>query len=172
MSEAHYVLAGKIVGVHGIKGMVKIFSYCESDALFSPDAVIFSKDPDGNFIRHKIVSSSRYKRILRVLLEGISNRDDAASFVNLDIYVQKSDLEKPESGAYFWFDLIGMAVMDENSLCLGHVASIFHTGSNDVLVVTNAQNNEILIPAIASVVREVDVPNRMMHVVIPEGLTA
>lgn len=70
---------------------------------------------------------------------------------------------------FYWKDLIGISVYDEEGTFLGILESIIETGSNDVYVVKKDEE-EILIPALASVVKAVDVSRKSMHVSIPEGL--
>ena len=73
-----------------------------------------------------------------------------------------------EDGSYYWCDLIGSAVYDDEQY-IGTLESIIPTGSNDVYVVTDGEK-ETLVPALASVVREVDVNRKRMRVTLPEGL--
>ena len=70
-------------------------------------------------------------------------------------------------------DLIGLSVYTIDGDCLGRIDSIIPTGSNDVYVVKNmvdGKENEVLIPALESVVVEVDLNREIMRVDLPEGL--
>ncbi|MEE8480397.1 MAG: ribosome maturation factor RimM, partial [Desulfobacterales bacterium] len=78
-----------------------------------------------------------------------------------------------EDGSYYWFDIIGLSVFITDGKCIGNVESIFPTGSNDVYVVKNPNNDldsEILVPALESVVLSIDLKNKKMHVNLPDGL--
>jgi 16S rRNA processing protein RimM len=83
--------------------------------------------------------------------------------------MEKSRLPDLEDGSYYWSDLIGLAVQTVDRQPLGTLSSIFRTGSNDVYVV-RAGDDETLIPALASVVKAVDLENGTMTVALPEGL--
>ena len=78
-----------------------------------------------------------------------------------------------EDDTYYWIDLIGMAVFGPDDEYLGHITEIITTGANDVYVVKTPddyQVKEILLPAISSVIIEVDMAAKRMCVVLPEGL--
>ena len=74
-----------------------------------------------------------------------------------------------EKDSYFWFDLIGMAVFTTTGEYLGRLESIIETGSNDVYVVQDGKE-EVLVPALESVVVDVDIEANRMQVELPEGL--
>ena len=72
-------------------------------------------------------------------------------------------------GEYFHFQLLGLRVLTEEGEDLGRVCEILETGSNDVYIVAN-DSGELLLPALADVVREVQVSEGLMVVRLPEGL--
>lgn len=163
---------GKIVGVHGIKGTVKVYSYADSVSSFKPgSSVILEADGlEKTFIIAWV--KSHHKTVL-VAFEGITNRDRAEELVGLEFFIARNSLETLEEGVYYWSDIIGLAVYTLENEYLGRVASILQTGSNDVYVVKNKKGQEpaeILVPALDWVVREIDVDQKMMRVDLPEGL--
>jgi 16S rRNA processing protein RimM len=87
-------------------------------------------------------------------LEGIDDRDQAASLRSAQIAVPRSALPAAPKGEYYWADLIGLCVVNCEGVELGVVDEVFATGANDVLVVRGAR--ERLIPFVQSVVIEVD----------------
>ena len=74
-----------------------------------------------------------------------------------------------EEGTYYWVDLIGIGVFTTEKEYLGRIESIVETGSNDVYVVKNGER-EILIPALETVVLDIDLGKKQMQVDLPEGL--
>jgi len=168
VSENEHILIGKIVGLHGIKGVLRICSYAESDALFSAGSPVLVNSA-GEIFTHTIKESAPHKRGLLLHLEGIENRGHAESLVGSDLFIEKSALPQPEEGSYYWSDLIGLSVFTPENSFLGKLTAVMPTGSNDVYVVKNGKK-ETLIPAIASVVMAVDIENRTMQVQLPEGL--
>lgn len=169
MSENRYILIGKIVGVHGIRGGLRIASYAESDALFAAGSLIFMKNSDDQMIPHTIRQAEPHKRGLLLHLEEIRDREHAEHLADADLFIERSVLPQPEDGSYYWHDLIGISVFDAESGFLGKLTAVMPTGSNDVYVVKNGKK-EILIPAIASVVTGIDPESKTMQVQLPEGL--
>ena len=103
------------------------------------------------------------------LLARVNDRDAAEVLIGSHLWVDKASLPDLEDGDYYWFELIGMSVYTAEDAYLGTVASILPTGSNDVYVVRNG-DEEILLPALASVVLAIDTDQRRMTVILPEGL--
>jgi 16S rRNA processing protein RimM len=163
-----YLLIGKITGPHGIKGLLKVHSYAESLDLFAPDEPIFLKRGK-DYEPCTVLSASPHKKGVLLLLEGITDRNRAEAICGVEIYVEKSRLPELEEDVYYWDDLIGLSVEDEDGSVLGSLTSIIETGSNDVYVVQKGKE-EILIPALEHVILSVDLETGLMRVCLPEGL--
>jgi len=86
-----------------------------------------------------------------------------------NVLLPKSMLETLPEGEYYWDDIVGLSVYDEKGVYLGKIAAIFPTGSNDVYV-CKKEEKEILLPAIADVIREIDIKNRSMIVRLLSGM--
>jgi 16S rRNA processing protein RimM len=164
------VTIGKIVGVHGIKGYVKIHCEAESFSVFAPGHTVIVRDSKGGNRVMEIVDARLQGRKQLLLLKGISDRNLAETLPGSDLLVEKSSLPDLEPDTYYWSDISGMSVISVDGRCVGTVASLIETGSNDVYVVQTPDAGEILIPAIASVILEIDLNRKIMRVNIPEGL--
>jgi len=163
-----FVLAGKIIGVHGIRGVIKFKSYVEAE-LLTPGNPLFYHSTDHQVNRISILSIKPNKRIYLITVEGVNDRSQAEAFVGTDIYIERSALPELDSDTYYWFELEGLNVQDISSGHIGVVRSIMATGSNDVYVIEN-NGDEILIPAITSVVKTIDIEQKLMIIDLPEGL--
>ena len=163
------VLIGKIVGAHGLKGTSKIQSYAESLEIFKPGTVLLVSSPDGSENRHEIDWIKPHSRGALLTLKEITGCDQAKSLIGSELYIEKAELPKLEPGAYYWFDLVGVSVYTSDDRYIGRIASIIETGANDVYVVKDAER-EILVPALESVVRSIDIESKIMRVELPEGL--
>ncbi len=98
-----------------------------------------------------------------VALEGCGDRESAAALRHAAVAVPRSALPEPESGEYYWHDLIGLAVATTEGVELGRVDHLLETGANDVLVVYG--DRERLIPWIqGQVVQSVDLASGRMIV--------
>lgn len=169
MSENEHILIGKIVGVHGISGCLRICSYAESDAIFAAGSRVWVKNCAEKMSAHTIREASPHKRGLLLHLEEVRDRDHAESLAGSDLFIGKFDLPPPEEGSYYWHDLIGLSVFTSENSFLGKLSAVIPTGSNDVYVVKNGKR-ETLVPAIGSVVTGIDLESGTMRVQLPEGL--
>jgi len=164
---------GKIVGAHGVKGNIKVYSYAESLALFEQGSsilVVSAKEFEQTF---EIKWIKPHGRVALLSLEGIESRDLAETLIGSELFVKRDRLPELVDGSYYWFDIIGLAVFTNDEKYIGRVESIISTGSNDVYVVKDTQkdrDNEILIPATESVVLKIDLEQKRMIVDLPEGL--
>jgi 16S rRNA processing protein RimM len=165
-----HVLIGKIVGIHGIKGTNKLRSYAESLTVFSPDRSILLRDLRGREASYEINWVKPHTGIPLISFKGITNRDQAKTLIGSELFIPQSELPDLDEDTYYWFDLIGMEVYTITEEFLGRIESIIETGSNDVYVV-KGREKEVLIPALESVVLEIDLQHKRMQVDLPEGLS-
>ena len=166
-----FLLIGKITGAHGIKGTSKAFFYSESLFAFESDSLILLKNPEGLEKIYETKWVKPHGRGFLLSLKGISCREEAKALIGSELFIKKEKLPELADGIYYWFDIIGLAVYTIEDKYLGCVESIISTGSNDVYVVKDeAGNNEILIPALESVVKKIDFNLKIIHVDLPEGL--
>ncbi len=95
--------------------------------------------------------------------------ESAGRFVGYTVFVPKELFPDLAEDEYYWQDIIGLNVFSEEGKHLGRIESIFPTGSNDVYVCKGGPR-EILLPAIADVIRQIDIPRGIMTVKVPKGL--
>ena len=169
MTEENYIIIGKITGVHGLHGNLKVSSHTESLDLYSKGAQLLVRGSGIPDTCLTIKSASPHKKKILLKVDEISDITSAENLIGADIFIQRSKFPELEEGEYFWIDMIGLSVFSVEGECLGRLASIFPTGSNDVYVVEH-KGKEILIPALHSVIKSVDLEARTMTVDLPEGL--
>jgi len=167
--DSSFILIGRIVGAHGITGGLKLLSYAESLAVFAAGRTVVVQSEAGGETVYEIAWSRAQGRSTLLGLKGVANRSQAEALIGCDLFLDKTTLPKLEEGIYYWADLIGLEVHSIAGDCLGRIASIIQTGSNDVYVV-KLKDRELLLPALRSVVQSVDLAARRMVVAVPEGL--
>ncbi|MDP2644634.1 MAG: ribosome maturation factor RimM [Desulfobacterales bacterium] len=173
MQTDAFLLIGKIVGTHSLKGVIKVYSYAHSGSVFKPGIPIFLKDRNGQIQTYSLAWAKPHKRIMRMALQGIDHVARAEELIGADIFIENTRLPELQAGTYYWNDIIGLSVYTVDNKYLGRIESVIPTGSNDVYVVkdaTKGKSFEILIPALASVVVKVDLESKTMQVDLPEGL--
>lgn len=164
MAEPRLVPVGRIVGVFGIKGWVKVFS--DTD----PPDNILSYSPwyvrrEAHWQPLAVAEGQTHGKGILVRLEGCEDRDQAGQWVGCDIAVERSQLTDLPAGEYYWIDLVGLDVFNQQGIRLGNVSHLFATGSNDVVVVKDTNGKEQWIPYIPGrYVLAVDLPGRKMTV--------
>ena len=116
-----------------------------------------------------VQSAAPHKKGLLLTFKEVGHINTLEPLVGSELFVDRADLPDPEDGSYYWVDIIGLRVETVDGVFLGKVDSIFPTGSNDVYVVKDGKK-EILVPALASVLKDVDLDQGIMVVDLPEGL--
>ena len=160
---------GSIVGVHGIRGTLKVKPYAHESTLFSTDRLVQIEDKFGQKNNFTVDWAEPYKKGFRLGLKEVNGRSQAEALVGGEIFIDKEDLPVLEEGTYYWFDLIGLTVWTTDNQMIGRVDAIIETGSNDVYVVKQ-EDIETLVPALESVVLGIDLNRQTMRVKLPEGL--
>ncbi len=164
---------GKIIGAHGIRGAVKVHSFSDSGECYRQPNELIIMDVDGRKLDNEIEWSKPHKNGMRLGIKDITTRNQAEAMVGCGIFVMRTSLPPLDADTNYWVDLIGMAVYSTDDEYIGRIVDIIPTGANDVYVVKTCQGHaveEILLPAIASVVLAVDVPGKRMRVDVPDGL--
>jgi len=157
-STSEKVILGRITGVYGVKGWVKVFSHTdpmEAIVDFSPWYIRAEGRGQGSqkpapWTRVKLKAGKRHAKTVVAKLEHCNDRDQAMTFVGTEIAVELQQLEQQrEEDAYYWRDLIGLRVINQQGIELGKVKTLMETGANDVLVVVfeeEGETKERLIP--------------------------
>jgi 16S rRNA processing protein RimM len=160
---------GRVVGIHGTKGYLKLFPYADSPELLAPgQALVFRRGGESVGI-FSVRAARPHKEIVLLQLEGIKGNEAARGWIGCEIFIDQASLPEPEEGSFYWYEIIGVEVFTLNGRRLGRVEAIIETGSNDVYVVRDGEK-EILVPAIDTVVTEIDSGKGVMRVDLPEGL--
>ena len=153
-SPAERVELGKVVGVWGVRGYVKIYSYTREPEGIARYPVWILHSPEGE-ISVNVIECRRQGRSLVAQLEGIEDRDQAGKIVGNRVSIRTSDLSGLSQGEYYWRQLIGLEVVNVEGHPLGRVDHLLETGANDVLVIAD-DSLQRLIPYVPEVINDVD----------------
>lgn len=157
---AQPITLGRIVGLFGVRGWVKVFSYTEPrENILEYSAWWLARDERWA----RLAAGRRQGAGIVARLEGFEDRDAAAQLLEQSVCIDRAQLPPAEEGSYYWADLEGLEVVTERGEALGRVSHLFRTGANDVLVTEGER--ERLIPFIqGEVVREVDLKGGRIRV--------
>lgn len=174
-SSDTWLTIGKIAGVHGLGGNLKVWSWAQSPDTFARGLIVVLKDEDSVLIpgrEYVITRVGRYKKGVILSLEGVNSRESSEALVGQLVLVNKTNLPKLDEDTWYWQDLIGLTVVDADQGELGTVDQLFPTGADDILVVTDktAQGKqEVLIPMNAVFVKDVNLDTGVIKTELPEG---
>jgi 16S rRNA processing protein RimM len=153
-AKEKWVILGRVSGVFGVKGWLKVQSYTEPrDNIVGFGAWTLRM----NGVDHAFDVEEGHSHAGSVVakLHGLDDRDRARDWVGADIVVLREQLPKIAAGELYWTDLEGLEVRTTTGTVLGTVDHLLATGGNDVLVLDSSPR--LLIPFVAGeVVKEVD----------------
>lgn len=152
---------GYVTGAFGVKGWIRLQPLTATPGNLAGYSAWWIGD-EGRWRRCEVEQVQQHGATLAVKLAGCDDREAAARLRSRQVAVSRSQFPAAAENEYYWADLIGLAVVNEQGENLGRVARVFETGANDVLVVEGTQ--ERLIPFIEDVVREVDLAGRVLRV--------
>ena len=155
------ITLGKIVGVFGVKGWVKVFSETR------PRQQIFKYSPwivklNGTVSEVEVLDGRQQGKGLIASLKGYTDCNAARQLMGAEILIAEEALPAAGIDEYYWSQLAGLSVINLQGIELGEVVSLFETGANDVLVVKG--DKERLIPFTEFAVLEVDLDSKKIIV--------
>ena len=158
------IVIGRIGGVYGVRGWMKMSSFTR------PKKNIFSYSPWLMQLKNEWQETNveafqqRGERLL-VKLAGVDSPELAREFLHCDVAVLREQLPSLSNDEHYWYDLIGLEVLNQDDISLGNITEIAETGANDVLVVADANNNKVLIPYVKGVyIEKVDLNAKFVRV--------
>ena len=157
---------GSVSRPHGILGEVKVQLAPEyAGALQGVRRVYLNDDTSPQRVRHY----REHQGAALLKLAGVNDRNAADLLRGARVSIDVVDLPALPDGEYYAHQLVGLQVSRETGELLGTLTEVLATGSNDVYIVKTA-TGEVLLPAIESVVKAIDIDAQTMTVVVPEGL--
>jgi len=153
-AERKWVILGRVSGVFGVKGWLKVQSYTEPhDNIVGFSA--WTLRMNGVDRVFEVEDGHSHAGSVVAKLHGIDDRDRARELVGAEIVVVREQLPATAAGEFYWTDLEGLEVRTTTDIVLGKVDHLLATGGNDVLVLDGTP--ERLIPfVVGAVVKEVD----------------
>jgi 16S rRNA processing protein RimM len=149
-----WVTLGRVSGVFGVKGWLKVRSYTQP-----PDNLVgfatWTLRFEGADHSFAVEEGQDHAGSVIAKLRGIDDRDRAREWVGAEIVVAREELPPTRDGELYWTDLEGLEVRTTAGVVLGRVDHLLATGGNDVLVLDGSP--QVLVPFITgSVVKSVD----------------
>ena len=152
---------GRIDGLFGVRGWVKVYSYTRPREKILTYVPWFVSTPEG--WQQMVVEEGRVQgKGIVAKLAGIDDRDQASRLVGAEIGCEATQMSPLKQGEFYWAQLEGLKVVNLSGQELGVVSHLIETGANDVIVVRNGR--ERCIPATPGVLQDVDLAAGLIRV--------
>ncbi|MBR2524548.1 MAG: 16S rRNA processing protein RimM [Clostridiales bacterium] len=165
------IIIGKICGVHGIRGEVKVYPLTDDAHRFLKLKDCFLSQEDLKKPVTKKVEKARLdKDMVLVKFEDISDRTIAEGLRGQYISVTRENAAELPEGRYYIVDLIGLEVIDDERGPLGKISDCYETGANYIIEIKRKGKKALLIPYLNAICYNVDIEGGVFRVRLPEGL--
>lgn len=158
---------GKIVGVHGIKGEVKVVSLSTNPARFAVGSTVILAQTR---VRITVSSCRRHKDVLIIKFKEIADRNQAEAVKGSMLQIPQEEVAPLQEGEYYLFQLENLQVVTEDGESLGVVKDITSQGANDVYRVDMGNGDFLLLPGLKEVITKIDLSAGEMRVNLTPGL--
>lgn len=161
--QSSRICLGVIVGVHGIKGEVKVKSWTADDRNVDAYGVLENKDGSRKFSLSTVGHS---KELLRCKVKGINDRNAAEALIGTELYVNRSVLPALEDEEFYQADLIGLKVFDVSTgKEAGEITGIYNFGAGDILEIKVAATQKLeMLPFTKQYVPEIHIKGGFVKV--------
>ncbi len=157
---------GAIANTHALKGEIKVKSFSEfNDVRFKKGNTMFIEFRE-NMIEVVIQEYREANDMVFLKLNGFDSINEVELYKGCALYINDGDLHELEEEEFYYFDLMGCVVYDEENTCLGEVEDVLETGANAVLRV----NRTILIPYVKEFIISTDIVNKKIVIQKMAGL--
>lgn len=164
-SEPEFLEVGRIGKTHGLKGDLWLNLSTDFPERLGAGKIVYIGK---KFKKFSIGSFSLKGHRGLVKFDEFNSPEEARLLTNQNVYVKIEDLPELPDDEYYHHNLIGIRVVNANQDEIGFLEDIVVTGANDVYVVKDSTGKEVLIPAIKSVILDIDITNKTMVVKLQE----
>jgi 16S rRNA processing protein RimM len=173
IDNKEYLKIGVITGTHGLNGRLKIFVITDDLNRFSIDNQIYLLYKN-EYKEYRITDFVEPKKKIALLkLENIDSIDIAERYKNVNLFIDKLEAELTKKNlkedSFYYYDIIDCEVF-MNKEKFGVVKEIFQAGSGDILIITDKDNKEYMIPFIESMVDISKIDQKKIEITPAEGL--
>jgi 16S rRNA processing protein RimM len=163
---------GTIIKPHGLRGQVSVHLDVDDPAAYKKLKTVFLAFPvaPNKLVAHAVekIQPQNGDRVL-LKLKGIERIEEAEPLRNAKLYLPLTELPELEDDQFYFHDVIGFTVVDENLGELGVVENFYELPQQDVLAM-RYQGQEVLVPVVDELVSHADMAERKIFVSLPEGL--
>lgn len=160
------MVVGRVIRPHGSDGTIRVQSHSDNPARFQVGSNLT--------VAGRTLAVSDFRMLpggyALLRLEGLENVDAVRPLTGQWLVAPADAVPDLPPGEYYHYQLVGLAVVTDQGEDLGALQEVLVTGSNDVYVVKSETGDEILLPAVSQVIKQVDLPAGRMLVHLIDGL--
>ncbi len=165
--EPVYLIVGFLRRPHGVHGEIIMDLHTDFPERITTGRAFFV----GESRRQVILAQIRtHAKGMLVKFEEVDSPEAAGIFRNQWLFVKTTEIPPLPEGQIYKHQLYDLDVVEDTGRPLGKLTEIIETGANDVYVITDEQGHDVLLPAIPSVILNVDLDTRLMRVHLLDGL--
>lgn len=162
------ICVGAIAGAFGVRGEVRLKSFCADPEAIADYAPLFFED---NTAEISLQISRNIKGGFAARIDSILTREDAEAHKGTRIYALRDSLPALPDDEFYHNDLIGLEVMDTGGQTLGRITSVYDHGAGDLLELSGSKfKTPVLLPFTRETVPTIDLATGRIVVDPPEGL--
>ena len=142
-----YPEAGKIINIHGYRGVVKLENRCDTPKVLAGLKTVYLKEGDG-FRPVKVLAASVQKQFVLMTLEGVDSEEKANALRQTVVYAAREDI-LGDSGKNLISDLISLPVKHaDTGESLGVVRDVLESGAGLIYLIEANDGKEVMVPAV------------------------
>lgn len=149
-----YLLTGKIVGVFGLKGELKVISESDTNRFIKDNELYLGKN-ETKLQKVKVSSSRVHKGMYLVTINDLFDINLVEKYVGLNFYIDREEMDDLEDGEFYLDDLIGLKVINQNKEVLGPVVEVLDL-YHPVIEIELKNGKKILMPFVKEYVKGID----------------
>lgn len=159
------VRLGRIVGLFGVRGWVKVFSFTEPrESIIDYPHWLLGSNGGDEWNAVDLDEGKRHGKSVLAKIRGVDDRDAAEALLGLEVAVPREALPEAGAGQYYWTDLVGLEVWHRDERELGRLGQMLETGAHDVMVVVNGGEEKLIPFVVDEVVIDVDFDSGIIRV--------
>nr|WP_300005368.1 ribosome maturation factor RimM [Tissierella sp.] len=161
-----YIVVGKIVNTHGIRGEVKIYPYTDDIERFSDLKNIYIGEDK---LSVEIDNVKYHKNMILTKLKEFDNINEVLKFKEELVFIHENEKVELPKDNYFIYELIDCKVFDLEGNSLGYISDVLQNSSNDIYIIKD-NGKEYLIPAVKEFIKEVNIEKKIIIIDPIEGM--
>ena len=145
--KKEYLECGRIIGAHGVKGLMKVDSWCDSPKILAAQKRVFFAERDGSYKEARVLTASVSGAHVLMQVEGINERESVQAMQGTILYLNRADI-KLKPGTHLLADIIGLPVIDAvTGDVYGEVTDIQDSPRNRLYYIATPKG-EVLLPEV------------------------